>query len=691
VFFARSVGNGAGESVMGRLKTVGLVFLVAFLGGRAALSPVFGQAGRTGPLVSFEFIDQQIQDILYAFSLYAKISIIADDTVSGTASFQFNGADFEHAFDSFLLTNRLYVEKSADVWVVSRISVSRNSEGTILLDALDASPSQLIEKLSRRTSSTIITDILPAAKLSLHLETPSLEEAVELVMKPFSDYTVNREGSYIQVKRTPVEPFAPSSAMSPGSIYIHKSGTEYDISLENARLGDVLEQLFFTAEEEYTSFAQSGHIIEQVMFNGKPLAESLALILEQANGEYQKINNRWYIFPIQQAEIINRLKDEGKVWRRFTLKYLSVNEFALFMNSRFPALQSVAVSDGSDFLAFADERTASDLQGYIRTIDIPRYSEPVKLKYIRTEDLFKTLPPSVKREELIDAGNGNTLFFLGTPERLQGFLKDLAVIDRPQPRIRYDLFIIQVEETSGMNWGISVESREMRPGDTTMVTGQLGNIFNLNFDIITVFGYQFAAKINSAISENQASVFADTTLFGLSGQEIKFQNTSTYRYRDTNTDPETGKPIYSGITREIVSGLVLNINGWVSGDGMITTTVTASVSKRGADVSSTVGNPPPTSEKILTTQVRSRSGETVILSGLKQNDSTIVEQRVPFISKIPILGWFFRNRNTTKENTQMIIYLVPHVDLSSDEYAVEGLKTASIYNRLVVPFLESGS
>jgi type II secretory pathway component GspD/PulD (secretin) len=288
----------------------------------------------------------------------------------------------------------------------------------------------------------------------------------------------------------------------------------------------------------------------------------------------------------------------------------------------------------------------------------------------------------------VDAGNGNAFFFTGTPERLELFLKDLEIIDRPPPRIRYDLFIIQVQESFGLDWSTSYEMRRLQPGDMTMVTGQLGSLLNLNFDVITVFGYQFAARINAALSENQASVFADTTLFGLSGQEIKFQNTSTYRYRDSNMDPETGRPIFSGVTREITSGLVLNISGWVSGDGMITTTVTAEVSKRGADVSSSSGNPPPTSEKILTTQVRSRSGETVILSGLRQNDDSIVEGGVPLASKIPFLGWLFKSRNTTSERTQMVIYLVPHVDLTSDEYTVEGLKTASIYTRFVEPFLE---
>jgi Flp pilus assembly secretin CpaC len=87
-------------------------------------------------------------------------------------------------------------------------------------------------------------------------------------------------------------------------------------------------------------------------------------------------------------------------------------------------------------------------------------------------------------------------------------------------------------------------------------------------------------QLNLQLGEDKARVLADTTLNGISGQEIKFENTNTFRYRDITIDPETGKPFYTGTTREITSGLVLNINGWVSGDGMITMKVNAAVSKQ---------------------------------------------------------------------------------------------------------------
>ena len=105
---------------------------------------------------------------------------------------------------------------------------------------------------------------------------------------------------------------------------------------------------------------------------------------------------------------------------------------------------------------------------------------------------------------------------------------------------------------------------------------------------------------------------------------------------------------------------VLDITGWISGDGMITTSVTASYSRQGVDTSS-AGNPPPTSEKIVTTQVRGRSGEVIVLSGLIQNDENISSTGTPLLSSIPILGWLFKAQDDTEENNELTIYLIPRI------------------------------
>ena len=90
--------------------------------------------------------------------------------------------------------------------------------------------------------------------------------------------------------------------------------------------------------------------------------------------------------------------------------------------------------------------------------------------------------------------------------------------------------------------------------------------------------------------------------------------------------------------------------------------VTASVSRQGIDTSASTGNPPPTTEKLVTTEVCGRSGEPIVLSGLLQNSTSASEVRTPLISKLPLLGNLFKSKSKTKEKEQMVIFLVPHVD-----------------------------
>jgi general secretion pathway protein D/type IV pilus assembly protein PilQ len=92
------------------------------------------------------------------------------------------------------MIHRLHVEKGPSLWVVSKVLVERDG-GRIIINAFDATPAQIVEKLAVKTNSTIIRDILPSTPLSIHLENESIHEIVTLIMKPFSEYTVTLEGS----------------------------------------------------------------------------------------------------------------------------------------------------------------------------------------------------------------------------------------------------------------------------------------------------------------------------------------------------------------------------------------------------------------------------------------------------------------------------------------------------------------
>ncbi|HEY9594399.1 MAG TPA: type II and III secretion system protein, partial [Spirochaetia bacterium] len=308
---------------------------------------------------------------------------------------------------------------------------------------------------------------------------------------------------------------------------------------------------------------------------------------------------------------------------------------------------------------------------------------PVQLQFIQADYLLKNLPPSVSKDDILATGDSTLVFFTGSDEKKRQFLRELASLDKPIPQIRYELLVVQYQDSAGLNWELSLGNSATTGSESTAFLGSIGKLLQLNFDIVSAFGYLFAVDLNLQITKNKASVLADTTLNGLSGQDVKFQNTETTRYRELETDPDTGKLTATGLTREITTGLIISTNGWVSGDGMITMNVSSTVSKQGASTSDTTGTLPSTSEKVVSTHVRTRSGKPVVIGGLlqQQKDSTI--EKVPFLGDIPLLGWLFQKRVDSDTNTELVIYIVPHVEYPESRVHEDGRRMEDLYASFV--------
>lgn len=602
---------------------------------------------------SWSFANRNIKEILFSISTYTGIPIAADDTVSGSADFYFSGDDFETGFDSFLKANRLYVQKKPELWTVSRISILKNGS-QFLLDACDVQPDTLFEKLSIVLGCGISFEGLGSQTLTIHKSFLTADEIIRFIARQISDCTVTeKEGSFHVGKAVKTSARVASSAI------IFESGNGlYCADIKSAALSDALESLFTAGKKQFCLMGNGTEKIERLSVSEFDFETLLHLVCTQGNCEAVLKDAVWYIVPSKNVKTV--LTRSGKDWELFELRFTDVKDILPAFETRFPQTEILVLPGGRKFFALIEKNKIDEMRGFIELADAPQKSRAVNLKYISVKDFLTHLPPSVQKGDIVDAGTGNSFFFTGSEQSYEKLLSDISLSDKPVQRIRYDLLIMQYENTSSLDWSSSFGTKKLQLGDMNSMTAQLGSVLSFNLDVVSAFGLNFAAQMQASIQDNKAHVFADTTLHGVSGATINFQNTNTYRYRDNNLDPETGKPVYSGITREIISGLKLDVQGWVSGDGMITSKVTASVSRRGTDVSSTTGNPPPTSEKIITTEVQCKSGEPVVLSGLVQSAESETSERTPFLSKIPLLGIFFKGEHKTQEMTDIVIYLVPH-------------------------------
>lgn len=622
----------------------------------------------------YEFVNQEISEILYSVSLVENQSIAVDDTVSGIGTFRFYGENFDEAFDSFLMANRLYVDKSKDTWVVSKIRFStfeeKNEEKTFSLDCYDLFLERIFEYISEKTNYAIIYSSLPNVKQSFHLKANSLEKLIELILKNFDGYEISSEENTIFIGKKLNKEVVVAEKTDKSQIEIQFFDNKFNINLKNANFEKFLDEMKKKMDFQFLSLVKENPVISWAEFENQDFNFVLDSVCTLCNVAFTQKDDLFIFYTNYEKskELVNE-----KQWTSYLLENISAENFVSMFSNRFKNLDIMILSDSSVMISHS-EKERDLITDFIHKTDVKMEKHLLTFDYISASKFLKDLPRDFSEQDFYSTGTESSLFFYGTLAQFENLKKYVSEMDKAQKRISYDLLIVQTQKSRVDNWNSSLKVSRLNPGNANTVNLSVAPNFSFNSNFVSAFGLMFSAELQASIQENETEIFADTTLYGVSEVPIEFKNTNTFRYRDPYINLENGSQIQSGVTKEIVSGLVLDIVGSVSGNGTITTSVTASVSRRGADVSSNSGNPPPTSEKLVTTQVIGKSGEVIVLSGLVQNDSTFVEERLPFISKIPLLGKLFSGKTKNNEKTEMIIYLVPHLDENPQDVVEEKIQ-----------------
>jgi type II secretion system protein D len=116
-------------------------------------------------------------------------------------------------------------------------------------------------------------------------------------------------------------------------------------------------------------------------------------------------------------------------------------------------------------------------------------------------------------------------------------------------------------------------------------------------------------------------------------------------------------------------GLILGVTPRISPDGRVIMEVDAEKSELGLTDD---GIPVTTSGGVVIkspiidlttaqTTVSALDGETIVIGGLITTKKQLVKRRVPYLSNIPLLGVLFRYDSHTKNRTEMLIILSPHI------------------------------
>ena len=75
----------------------------------------------------------------------------------------------------------------------------------------------------------------------------------------------------------------------------------------------------------------------------------------------------------------------------------------------------------------------------------------------------------------------------------------------------------------------------------------------------------------------------------------------------------------------------------------------------------TPGGPPAIDTESIQTQVIVNDGETLVLGGLYQTRTDLIQLKTPVLGDLPLVGRLFRNSARTNDKDELLIFITPKI------------------------------
>jgi general secretion pathway protein D len=154
---------------------------------------------------------------------------------------------------------------------------------------------------------------------------------------------------------------------------------------------------------------------------------------------------------------------------------------------------------------------------------------------------------------------------------------------------------------------------------------------------------------------NQPAVFS-------SGDQLYYKLSSSSRQTGSNAATET---FNNEIVKSVFAGILLDITPEITDDDEIILKINPSISsvksRVKTDESGVRRLPPDLMKKQISSVVKLRDGEKVILGGLISSKKGVETSKVPILGNIPLLGYAFQQKKVSEIREELIVIITPHI------------------------------
>ena len=282
----------------------------------------------------------------------------------------------------------------------------------------------------------------------------------------------------------------------------------------------------------------------------------------------------------------------------------------------------------------------------------------------------------------------NTLTLIGTPKLVEMAISQVVPLDVRRRQVVINVKIIDVnllgiqDSNSSFSFGLgnnyftsdggaaTFNFGGSRPATRSEVANNLSGgtpvTSNLTAALPSLYKFpkRLLASLQAQVQSGNAKILTDPTLIVQEGQTADVQLTQDVigDIQRTITDTPGGSREERRITKEPVGLKLAVVVERIDDNGFVSLQVSPQVKSPAGTADTGTGQIILVSTRAITSgTIRLRDGQTLILSGIIQDQDQTTISKLPILGDIPLLGSLFRKSNRTNERREVIVLLTPQI------------------------------
>lgn len=378
---------------------------------------------------------------------------------------------------------------------------------------------------------------------------------------------------------------------------------------------------------------------------------------------------------IEQLDRDNSARDDVLFYR---VKNGKAADLATSLNELFQGVQSTSSTTQNRTAGQTGARTGTTATGAATGQNAVRQTAPTVIMAggaanANNADAGLDLTGQVR---VVADAISNSVMVLSPERNFDRLRRLLEQLDQPVKQVLVRILVAEVTLEKGVDLGVELTGGTRNANGT--LAGQTASNaftdFNLFDSALGVNGFlientDFRAAIRALATDTNFDVLSRPYVLTTDNQEATV-NVSQEVPVPTGSRTDQNNNITTTFERRDV-GIILTVTPQINSEGLVVLDVTqelSALSDQAIPIADDV-NSPIINKRTMTTRVLVEHGQTAVIGGLVKDQVAQTVRKVPLLGDIPFLGNLFKRTESTKSQTELLIFLTPQVVKNPGELA----------------------